>query len=112
MATTTTADARARLERAWEERGGPLAWLSTVDHKRIGVRYLVTALAFFAAGGVEAMIMRAQLAEPDNGLVSPETYDQLFSMHGVTMIFLFATPALFGFGNYLVPLQIGARDMA
>jgi cytochrome c oxidase subunit I+III len=112
MATTTTADARARLEQAWEERGGPLAWLATVDHKRIGVRYLVTALAFFAAGGVEAMIMRAQLAEPENGLVSPETYDQLFSMHGVTMIFLFATPALFGFGNYFVPLQIGARDMA
>jgi cytochrome c oxidase subunit I+III len=110
MATATAAE--KQLERSWAEPRGPIAWISTVDHKRIGIRYLVTALAFFAAGGAEAMLMRAQLAEPDNGLVSPEMYDQLFTMHGVTMIFLFATPALFGFGNYLVPLQIGARDMA
>jgi cytochrome c oxidase subunit I+III len=101
-----------RLERSWAEPGGLVSWLTTVDHKRIGVRYLLTAFAFFLAGGAEAAVMRAQLARPDSHLVSPQTYDQLFSMHGVTMIFLFATPMLFGFGNFLVPLQIGARDMA
>ncbi len=101
-----------RLERAWAEPGGLVSWITTVDHKRIGVRYLLTAFVFFSAGGLEAAVMRAQLARPDSRLVSPQTYDQLFSMHGVTMIFLFATPMLFGFGNYLVPLQIGARDMA
>jgi cytochrome c oxidase subunit I+III len=112
VATSAIDQERARLARSWQEPRGLIAWFSTVDHKRIGVRYLVTALVFFAAGGTEAAIMRAQLARPNNTLVSPETYDQLFTMHGVTMIFLFATPALFGFGNYLVPLQIGARDMA
>ena len=101
-----------RLEQSWAEAPGFLSWLTTVDHKRIGVRYLVTAFVFFLAGGAEAALMRAQLARPDSHLISPGTYDQLFSMHGVTMIFLFATPMLFGFGNYLVPLQIGARDMA
>jgi len=87
-------------------------WLTTVDHKRIGIRYLVAASAFFLAGGIEAAVMRAQLSAPDRHLVGPEAYDQLFSLHGVTMIFLFVTPMLSGFGNYLVPLQIGARDMA
>jgi cytochrome c oxidase subunit I len=100
------------LERSWAEAPGFVSWLTTVDHKRIGVRYLLTAFVFFLAGGAEAALMRAQLARPDSNLVSPNTYAQLFSMHGVTMIFLFATPMLFGFGNYLVPLQIGARDMA
>jgi cytochrome c oxidase subunit 1/cytochrome c oxidase subunit I+III len=101
-----------RLERSWAEPGGVLAWLGTVDHKRIGVRYLVTASAFFLAGGVEAALLRAQLARPEQRLLGPEAYDQVFSMHGITMIFLFVTPMLSGFGNYLVPLQIGARDMA
>jgi cytochrome c oxidase subunit I+III len=100
------------LERSWAEPSGLGSWITTVDHKRIGVRYLLTAFVFFLAGGAEAAIMRSQLARPDSSLVSPSTYDQLFSMHGVTMIFLFATPMLFGFGNYLVPLMIGARDMA
>jgi cytochrome c oxidase subunit 1/cytochrome c oxidase subunit I+III len=86
--------------------------VSTVDHKRIGVRYLVTASAFFLAGGIEAAIMRLQLSAPDKHVVGPEAYNQLFSMHGLTMIFLFVTPMLSGFANYMLPLQLGARDMA
>ena len=101
-----------RLERIWEEAPGLGSWLDTVDHKRIGKRYLYTAFTFFLLGGVEALIMRAQLARPEENLVGPAAYNQLFSMHGITMIFFFITPALFGFGNYFVPLLIGARDMA
>ena len=101
-----------RLERSWVEPGGIVAWLGTVDHKKIGVRYLVTAAVFFLAAGVEAALMRAQLARPEQRLLDPEQYDQVFSMHGLTMIFLFVTPMLSGFGNFFVPLQIGARDMA
>jgi cytochrome c oxidase subunit 1/cytochrome c oxidase subunit I+III len=107
----TVADVE-RLQRAWTEPRGVLPWLLTVDHKRIGVRYMVTAGAFFLAAGLEALVMRAQLARPDQRLVDPEAYDQLFSMHGLTMIFLFVTPMLSGFGNFLVPLMVGARDMA
>jgi cytochrome c oxidase subunit 1/cytochrome c oxidase subunit I+III len=106
-----TAEVR-RLERSWVEPRGLVARLGTVDHKKIGARYLVTAAAFFVAGGLEAAALRAQLARPDQGLLGPEAYDQLYSMHGLTMIFLFVTPMLSGFGNYLVPLMIGARDMA
>jgi len=89
-----------------------LAWLSTVDHKRIGILYMLTALVFFVAGGIEALMMRLQLAVPNNHLVSPDTFNMLFTMHGTTMIFLVVMPLLFGFANYFVPLQIGARDMA
>jgi len=101
-----------RLEKVWAEPAGIVSFLTSVDHKRIGIRYLFTAFAFFIAAGLEALVMRAQLARPHEGLVSPETFDQLFSLHGTTMIFLFVTPMLSGFGNYLVPLMIGARDMA
>jgi cytochrome c oxidase subunit I+III len=102
-----------RLERIWEEPGGLLGWLTTTDHKRIGLMYLVTSLALFAAGGAEALAMRTQLARPDARLLSPETYNQFMTMHGVTMIFFFVIPLSTGFfGNYLVPLMIGARDMA
>ncbi|HJP65789.1 MAG TPA: cytochrome c oxidase subunit I [Actinomycetota bacterium] len=101
-----------RLEHLWEEPAGLGSWLGTVDHKRIGKRYIYTAFAFFTAAGIEAMLMRAQLARPDETLISPNTFNELFSMHGITMIFFFVTPMLFGFGNYFVPLQIGARDMA
>ena len=89
-----------------------LAWLSTVDHKRIAILYMVTALVFFIAGGVEAFFMRLQLAVPNNHLLQPDTFNQLFTMHGTTMIFLVVMPGLFGFVNYILPLQIGARDMA
>jgi cytochrome c oxidase subunit 1/cytochrome c oxidase subunit I+III len=102
-----------RLERIWTERPGLVGWLTTTDHKRIGILYFFTALVFFAAGGVEALLMRTQLIEPDNGLLSPAAYNQMFSLHGVTMIFLFVIPISTGaFGNYLLPLMIGARDMA
>ena len=114
MAVGTVARERVeRLDRIWEERPGLTGWLTTTDHKRIGILYLVTSLAFFAAGGVEALAMRTQLAEANERVVGPGTYDQLMTMHGVTMIFLFVIPLSIGFfGNYLVPLMIGARDMA
>jgi cytochrome c oxidase subunit I+III len=108
------AAARAeRLELIWHSRPGVLGWLTTTDHKRIGLLYFWTTLALFGAGGVEALLMRTQLITPDNDLVSPETYDQLFTLHGITMIFFFIIPMTTGaFGNYLIPLMIGARDMA
>jgi cytochrome c oxidase subunit I+III len=119
MTTTTTATARGwreeteeQLEATWAARPGLASWLGTVDHKRIGMRYFYTGLAFFVVGGVESLLIRAQLAGPDLDLLGPEAYNQLFSMHGITMMFLFAMPVLSGFGNYFVPLMIGARDMA
>jgi cytochrome c oxidase subunit 1/cytochrome c oxidase subunit I+III len=101
-----------RLDSLWDEPKNVRTFFTTVDHKRIGVRYCATAFVFFLVGGVLALVMRAQLARPDETLVSPDTYNQLFSMHGTTMIFLFVTPMLSGFGNFFVPLMIGARDMA
>jgi cytochrome c oxidase subunit 1/cytochrome c oxidase subunit I+III len=92
--------------------GALYSWFTTVDHKKIGTLYLLTAVLFFAVGGIEALVIRLQLARPNNTLVSPDTFNQLFTMHGTTMIFLVVMPALSGFANYLVPLMIGARDMA
>ncbi|MBV9212309.1 MAG: cytochrome c oxidase subunit I [Actinobacteria bacterium] len=116
MATVASPEAARRvyrLERVWRERPGLLGWLTTCDHKRIGILYLFTSLAFFAAGGVEALLVRTQLITPNNTLLGPEKYDQMFTMHGVTMVFLFVIPISIGaFGNYLVPLMIGSRDMA
>jgi cytochrome c oxidase subunit I len=91
---------------------GWTSWLSTTDHKRIGILYLYTTFLFFILGGVEALMMRLQLAQPDNTLLDPKTYNQLVTMHGTTMVFLFVVPVLAGFANYLLPLMIGARDMA
>src|SRR5579872_5761714 len=87
-------------------------WLITVDHKRLGLMYIGYALLFLMIGGVEATIMRIQLMAPHSTFVSPETFNRMFTMHGTTMIFFFAMPIMFGFANYLVPLMIGARDMA
>jgi cytochrome c oxidase subunit 1/cytochrome c oxidase subunit I+III len=101
-----------RLERLWATRPGLLGWLASVDHKSIGKRYLVTAFAFLVIGGLEAAVMRLQLGAPNQSLLTPEQYDQLFTMHGVTMIFLYALPVLSGFSNFLWPLLLGARDMA
>jgi cytochrome c oxidase subunit I+III len=102
-----------RLDRVWRERKGLLGWLTTTDHKRIGLMYFFTSLAFFAAGGAEALLMRTQLIGPSQKLLTPEAYDELFTMHGITMIFLVVIPMTTGaFGNYLIPLMIGARDMA
>ena len=91
---------------------GVYGWITTVDHKRIGILYILTSTIFFVLAGLEAVVMRIQLAEPNNTLVSPEAYNQLFTMHGTTMVFLVVMPMLLGFANYFVPLQIGARDMA
>jgi cytochrome c oxidase subunit I+III len=102
-----------RLEQVWEERPGLLGWLTTVDHKRVGLLYFFTTLAFFGAGGIEALLVRTQLITPNSTLVEPDTFNELFTTHGVTMIFLFVIPMTTGaFGNYLVPLMIGSRDMA
>jgi cytochrome c oxidase subunit I+III len=111
--TPAAAQRMDRLEVMWQSRPGVLGWLTTTDHKRIGLLYFWTTLVLFGAGGIEALLIRTQLAQPNQHVVSPETYDQLFTMHGITMIFFFIIPMTTGaFGNYLIPLMIGARDMA
>src|SRR3954449_9598362 len=87
------------------------SWFTTTDHKKIGILYLYTVLVFFVLGGVEALLIRVQLGAPENTLVTPEVYNQLFTMHGTTMIFLVIVPVWAGFANYLLPLMIGARDV-
>src|SRR5438093_455931 len=87
-------------------------WVTTVDHKQLGILYILYALTFLVIGGVEAVIIRIQLMYPHNHFVSPQVFNRMFTMHGTTMIFFVAMPVLFGFANYLVPLMIGARDMA
>ncbi|MCW3039009.1 MAG: ctaD [Solirubrobacterales bacterium] len=94
------------------ESTGWTSWVTTTDHKKIGIMYLVLTFVFFLLGGVEALMIRLQLAQADNTLLTPQTYNELFTMHGTTMIFLFVVPIMAGFGNYFVPLMIGARDMA
>jgi cytochrome c oxidase subunit I len=91
---------------------GLLSWVASVDHKQIGIMYLMATFFFFVVGGLEALLMRVQLARPHNAFLSPETYNQIFTLHGTTMIFLVVMPMLIGFATYLVPLMIGARDMA
>jgi len=93
-------------------RGRVASWVTTVDHKRIGILYMATALCFFAAGGILALLIRAQLATPNEHLVTRNAYNELFTIHGTTMIFLFIVPFWAGLANFLVPLMIGARDMA
>src|SRR4051812_24951463 len=102
----------AQLERIWETPAGWRGRLSSVDHKTIGIRYLVTSIFFLVVGGVEALLIRAQLATSNQHLLSAGAYNEMFSMHGVTMIFLYAAPVLSGFSNYLWPLMLGSRDMA
>jgi cytochrome c oxidase subunit I len=103
---------QAKLLRAWETAPGLKGFLTTTDHKEIGIRYIVTAFVFLILGGLEALVMRMQLAGPNLTLLTPEQYNQLFSTHGMTMIFLYASPILSGFSNYLWPLLLGSRDMA
>jgi cytochrome c oxidase subunit I len=88
------------------------SWLTTTDHKKIGILYIGYALLFLVIAGFEALLMRVQLALPNNHFISPQVFNQLFTMHGTTMVFFVGMPILFGFGNYLIPLMIGARDMA
>ena len=105
----------ARAESAypvtWKE-GGAASWLVTLDHKRIGILYILTSLGFFVLGGILAVLMRAQLATPNEHFLTKNSYNEALTMHGTTMIFLVVVPIMAGFGNYLVPLMIGARDMA
>ena len=101
-----------RLDRIWQSPRTRWGFLTSVDHKEIGKRYLVTAIGFLLAGGLEALAIRLQLSSPNASFIGPDAYNQLFTMHGLTMIFWYAAPVLSGFANYFVPLLIGARDMA
>lgn len=101
-----------RLDRTWASPPGFLYWFTHVNQSRIGLRFIVTSLVFFVLAGVLALLMRLQLAVPENSLVSPELFNQFFTMHGTTMMFLFAIPMVEGLGIYLAPLMIGTRDMA
>jgi cytochrome c oxidase subunit I len=112
MATYTAPVPQITVDRVEREPHGWASWFTTTDHKKIGIMYMVTTFLFFCLGGVEALMMRLQLGTPDNTLVTPTTYNQLFTMHGTTMIFLFVVPMMAGLANYFVPLMIGARDMA
>jgi len=103
---------REQLSRTWTTPRGLIGWLSEVDHKLIGRRSLVVAVGFFVLGGLLALLMRVQLAKPESTLIGPDLYNQLFSMHGSTMMFLFAVPVMQAFGVYLVPLMVGTRAIA
>jgi cytochrome c oxidase subunit I+III len=102
---------RQMLARAWKNPRGFIGWLSEVDHKAIGRRFIVTAFIWFILGGLLAAMMRVQLARPENTFLGPDLYNQVFTMHGTTMMFLFAVPVVLAMGVYFVPLMIGARDM-
>ena len=101
-----------QLERAWKHPGGILGWFSYTTHQAIGMRYIVTAFIFLLIGGIEALLMRTQLAVADNTFLSAEKYNQIFTIHGTTMMFLFAVPVMEGMGVYLIPLMIGTRNVA
>jgi len=111
-AGSISTERRAEVQRPRWTRTALGSWITTTDHKKIGILYMYTAILFFMLGGIEALIMRTQLGSPNNTLIKPELYDELFTMHGTIMIFLFLMPMWTGFGNYIVPLMIGARDMA
>jgi cytochrome c oxidase subunit I+III len=105
-------DLEEELEEIWEDSPGLLGFFSSVDHKKIGLRYIYTSFFFFFVAGIVALVMRMQLTSPNSHVLDPKTYNEFFTMHGTAMIFLFNTPVLAGFGNYILPLQLGTRDMA
>lgn len=109
MATRTGVLSPPRLAAWWEVI---VDWLTTVDHKKIGIMYLLASFGFFILGGIEALMIRTQLAGPEQAFLHPQTYNEVLTMHGTTMIFLVVMPILVGFGNYIVPIMIGAYDMA
>ncbi|AXC15035.1 Cytochrome c oxidase polypeptide I [Acidisarcina polymorpha] len=112
MATTTAVDLTSQTKPKKLLLQVAHDWLTTVDHKKIGIMYIVYALVFLVIAGFMAMLIRIQLAVPNNHFLSPQVFNRLFTMHGTTMVFFVGMPILFGFGNYLIPLMIGARDMA
>src|SRR5256714_4845015 len=103
---------KEELERTWARPRGLRGWFTDTDHKAIAMRYIVTAFVFFIFGGIEAALMRLQLARPNNHFLNPDQYNQIFTIHGTTMMFLFAVPIMTAMGIYLIPLMIGARDVA
>ncbi|HEV7745206.1 MAG TPA: cytochrome c oxidase subunit I [Pyrinomonadaceae bacterium] len=113
-AAQTDADRREirELERVWARPPGIIGWFTDTDHKAIALRYVVTAFVFFILGGIEAALMRIQLARPENHFLSADLYNQVFTVHGTTMMFLFAVPIMTALGIYLVPLMVGTRDVA
>src|SRR3954471_12075912 len=106
------AELRARLAKTWGTASGIIGRLSSVDHKVIGRRYIITAFIFLFLAGLAAVAMRIQLARPESRLIGPDLYNQLFTMHGTTMMFLFAVPVMEAFAVYLVPLMLGTRNIA
>src|SRR5215211_5270178 len=106
------AELHARLTRTWRTGSGWIERLSSVDHKVVGRRYIITAFVFLCLGGLSAVAMRLQLARPEAKLLGPDLYNQLFTMHGTTMMFLFAVPVMEAFAVYLVPLMLGTRNIA
>src|SRR5436190_10799638 len=112
LSTTALERERLELERTWTNGRGLMAWLAETDHKAIGRRFIVTAFGYFTLGGILAALMRIQLARPENTFLGPDLYNQIFTMHGTTMMFLFAVPVVMAMGIYLVPLMIGARSIA
>ncbi|HEY6223400.1 MAG TPA: cbb3-type cytochrome c oxidase subunit I, partial [Gemmatimonadales bacterium] len=113
MSESTSLDQkeRAELTRTWHEREGILGRIVSVDHKTIGRRYIITAFIFFFLGGIEALLIRLQLAVPENHILNPDLYDQIFTMDGTTMMFFFAVPVMLGLGLYFVPLMVGTRNV-
>jgi len=109
---TTAASNLETLQRVWQPPPGIVGFFTSVNHRNVGLRYIVTGLAFFVLAGIAALLMRIQLMYPQNTFLNPDLYNQLFTMHGATMMFLFAVPIMEGIGIYLVPLMIGSRDMA
>jgi cytochrome c oxidase subunit I+III len=109
---TDLAREAAALDATWRDTGGFVGWFSAIDQKTIAKRYIVTAFLMFLAGGIEAALMRLQLSRPENALIGPDRYNQLFTVHGTTMMFLFAVPVMQAMGLYLVPLMVGARSVA
>jgi cytochrome c oxidase subunit I len=112
MSDVALSSKKARVSLLPEEYRGLLSWLSSVDHKQVGLLYFMATLFFFIVGGIEGMFIRTQLARPQNTFLTPEAYNQIFTMHGTTMIFMVVVPLLVGFSVYFVPLMIGARDVA
>ncbi|HWR15934.1 MAG TPA: cytochrome c oxidase subunit I [Terriglobales bacterium] len=109
----TDATRHERLKDTWGDPPGIRGWFTTVNHKRIGTRYIITAFIFFLLGGILAVLMRLQLARPENHFLNPDQYNQIFTMHGTTMMFLFAVPMMFeALSVYVIPLMVGARNIA